>query len=786
MLAQLEGAVGSKNADHLQGDSSGNASAAVSNGDNWLIGGNGNDLLEGRGGNDVIVGGSIRLDTLIGKYVSASSPNDAYHSATDFTSTTDGASHRIFDDATLQGGFLSAVSTGGITYDKHFQELLKSRADKDYVLGNSDSSGNPANDSATNTAVFSGNRRDYTVTALDAAGNVIADPVVNGNAIFALKIRDNGGNGRAASDGTDVVIGVGNYQFADGNKTLANMFNHAPTGALGFTGTDNDGFAQLTISSLNVFDANNISDTNPLGTVIIPNGGRNWQTSADGVSGWTNAPTGNGSGQQSNTTHVLNQGQTGGKFIRATGAYTDHDGNAQTVTSQAWNLIVGTGSGTSFNGTAGSDAIFGLDGDDTLRGNAGDDYLNGGDGNDNMIGGAGNDTYVVNTSNDRVDERSGTNDAGGTDTVLASISYQLSTSNTSSGQYRGMIENLTLTGNGDNDGTGNALANVITGNAGRNTLDGGTAGADTLIGGRGDDTYIYRAGVSMVENLNGGTDTVQSAISFTLSANFENLTLTGSAANGTGNELRNVLTGNSANNILWGLDGNDRFVASTNDANDAYNGGNGVDTYDLSGTTAAATVNLIRGTATSTATGSDHLSFIENVTGSGGDDRITGNASANVLSSGDGSDTVYGGAGGDTLNGGADDDFLYGGAGGDRINGGLGIDILTGGAGADTFIFAAASHSPTSATADTITDFHETQLNELIDLHLIDANIANNRDQAFAFVADQQTNVTANSITWYQLGGNTFIQADVNGNTAADLVIKLTGLHTLTANDFIL
>ena len=261
----------------------------------------------------------------------------------------------------------------------------------------------------------------------------------------------------------------------------------------------------------------------------------------------------------------------------------------------------------------------------------------------------------------------------------------------------------------------------------------------------------------------------------------ENLTLTGSAATGTGNALANVLTGNTSNNTLWGLDGNDTFIASNNDHNDTFNGGNGIDTYDLSGTSADATVNLIRSLAwssqTVTVTGNgtpgvgtavDHLSSIENVTGSSGNDRITGNASANVLNGFDGNDTIYGGGGGD------------------RINGGAGVDSLTGGAGADTFIFAAASHSPTLTAADTITDFHESQLNELIDLHLIDANTSANGNQAFAFIAGQHPTVTANSVTWYQSGGNTYIQADVNGNTNADLVIKLSGLHTLTPNDFIL
>ena len=75
-----------------------------------------------------------------------------------------------------------------------------------------------------------------------------------------------------------------------------------------------------------------------------------------------------------------------------------------------------------------------------------------------------------------------------------------------------------------------------------------------MIGGIGNDTYVVdNAGDVVTENANEGTDTVQSAVTYTLGANVENLTLTGAAAiNGTGNALDNVLTGNSANNVLTG------------------------------------------------------------------------------------------------------------------------------------------------------------------------------------------------------------------------------------------
>ena len=120
---------------------------------------------------------------------------------------------------------------------------------------------------------------------------------------------------------------------------------------------------------------------------------------------------------------------------------------------------------------------------------------------------------------------------------------------------------------------------------------------------------------------------------------------------------------------MRGLAGDDRFVVTIGDGNDDYIGGAGVDTYDLSTTTAAATVNLANGTATSAQTGNDNLSSIENVIGSQGNNTITGNGSANVFDGGGGADTIN----------------AAGGA--DRIIGGIGNDIMTGGNGSDTFVF---------------------------------------------------------------------------------------------------
>jgi Ca2+-binding RTX toxin-like protein len=104
---------------------------------------------------------------------------------------------------------------------------------------------------------------------------------------------------------------------------------------------------------------------------------------------------------------------------------------------------------------------------------------------------------------------------------------------------------------------------------GNDLLDGGT-GADAMYGGDGDDTYIVdnTADETLGEYLSNGFDTVKASVSYRLSGGMEVLILMGTAANGTGNELNNILTGNAAANLLDGQNGADIMT-----------GGNGSDTY---------------------------------------------------------------------------------------------------------------------------------------------------------------------------------------------------------------
>ncbi|MCS6297679.1 MAG: hypothetical protein H8K09_15700 [Nitrospira sp.] len=452
--------------------------------------------------------------------------------------------------------------------------------------------------------------------------------------------------------------------------------------------------------------------------------------------------------------------------------------------------LVGTEDTDYFYGNLTNDTLFGRGGDDILSGGAGNDTLDGGTGADRMTGGTGNDLFVVDNINDIVAESAGQ----GTDTVLSSLTYALGTNlenltltgsaaiNGTGNSFNNMLvgngavnvltggagndtyvvgagdtvveaasagtdtvksdvswtlgtnlENLTLTGSAAVNGTGNSLANTLTGNGAANILS-GEAGADTLIGAQGDDLYIVdNVGDKVTELAGEGIDTVHSSVTYTLAANVENLTLTGtSAINGIGNGLDNVMVGNNAANQLTGGAGNDTYVIGAGDTViEAANAG--LDTVQSSVThTLAANVENL----TLVGTG------VINGTGNALNNILAGNSAANTLTGGAGDDTYVVGAGDtvvEALNAGIDtvqssvtwtlgtnvdnltltgigaingtgnvlanvlvgnagNNILAGGDGNDTLSGGKGNDVLNGGTGNDVFQVARGDGQ------DTITD----------------------------------------------------------------------------------
>jgi Ca2+-binding RTX toxin-like protein len=166
-----------------------------------------------------------------------------------------------------------------------------------------------------------------------------------------------------------------------------------------------------------------------------------------------------------------------------------------------------------------------------------------------MIGGAGDDTYYVDNARDVVVEAAG----GGTDTVISSIAFTLKDS---------QVENLRLTGNANLAATGSDYSNVLYGNDGNNQLN-GLAGADMLIGGKGDDIYfVDNVGDRIVEAANEGSEIVYSSVDLSLGEqHVEKIALSGSNnLNATGSSFNEKIVGNTGSNELHGNAGNDVLV----------------------------------------------------------------------------------------------------------------------------------------------------------------------------------------------------------------------------------
>ena len=185
-------------------------------------------------------------------------------------------------------------------------------------------------------------------------------------------------------------------------------------------------------------------------------------------------------------------------------------------------------------------------------------------------------------------------------------------------------------------------ADVITGSAGRNSIDAGD-GNDTVNGGDSDDQVFGALGHDLLD----------------------------------GNAGNDVLVGGSGNDTLIGGQGNDGLFA-----------GGGIDTASYADAAARVVVDLSNNLSQNTrGSGIDVLRGVDNLIGSQFNDWLGGTRFENRLEGGDGNDVLSG------LNG---DDTLIGGGGRDN---------LTGGSGEDVFVFNSLTDMGIGAMRDIITDF---------------------------------------------------------------------------------
>ncbi|MTI44702.1 hemolysin [Roseibium hamelinense] len=372
--------------------------------------------------------------------------------------------------------------------------------------------------------------------------------------------------------------------------------------------------------------------------------------------------------------------------------------------------VFGDGGNNTINGGAGSDVIFGLDGDDLLIGGRdtlasrdinntiaiadledqtetddGADSLYGGRGNDTLVGGAGNDLLDGGEGNDILRGQDGADifrGGAGSDTVdystespfqlLVNLETNVASGGTASGDTFDSIENLIGSDDRIDRFVGTDAANhfwgrgggdVFNGRDGDDVLDGGNDG-DILYGEGGNDTLIGGSGQDYLDGGSGIDTVVYEGSSAGVTIDLANGTASGGDADGpvqivgrgtairhdiivgvenaVGSSFDDRLIGDGGVNELFGAGGND--VLTGGSGADVLNGGEGSDTADYSDADTGVSLNLSR----SKSEGDRYIS-IENLAGSGFDDRIKGDDGDNILTGQGGSDTLRAGDGDDIL-----------------------------------------------------------------------------------------------------------------------------------------
>ncbi|MCG7392854.1 PQQ-dependent sugar dehydrogenase [Microvirga sp. ACRRW] len=265
---------------------------------------------------------------------------------------------------------------------------------------------------------------------------------------------------------------------------------------------------------------------------------------------------------------------------------------------------------------------------------------------------------------------------------------------------------------------------------------------------------------------------------------------------GTGNDALNGMSGNDSldggadQDRMLGGRGNDTYVVD--DVKDVVveKTGEGKDTIKTKVSYALTDAMSVEVLWTTNTAGTAAI----NLTGNKLDNQISGNAGINLLSGLAGADIIRGlggddqingGTGNDDLHGDAGNDRLYGGAGDDKLEGGAGMDRLTGGTGADTFVWLATTDtSIVTAQADIVLDFNEAQ-GDLLSLLNIDAREDRDGAQAFVFIGTDAF-TRAGQVRYETAGSETLVYLNTDTDLEAEGMIRLSGIHNLSAENFIL
>jgi len=585
--------------------------------DNWIVGGDNGNTLNGGAGNDLLEGGAAN-DLLNGgegndiQYGGGGADTLRGNNGNDILYGNEG-------DDIVKGDDGDDWLIGGSGFDKLYggagDDILDGGDGKDYMVGGTGDDQYIVDLNSDQVVEYAGEGVDTVVTALGTytLANFVENFVYVGTGAVTIT-----GN---ASD-NHITGGAGGDTMRGGLGDDTYVVNHADDQAIELAdeGTDTIETSLSTytlgdhLENLTFIGSGKFTGTGNAAANILIGGSGADRLDGKGGADVMRGGAGNDTYVVDHADDLVIEAEDGGVdriLSQVDITLADNIEQLQLTTSKALkgtgnalaNVIIGNAGANVLDGRAGADTLTGGGGNDVFRfrqgeaegdivtdftgaGAAGGDILR-------LVGfgtGAtitlveGTDTYAIQAGDDvgggiEVIRLAGVTNLAAGDYIFSSTLEDGPVVPVDPGVGTGTVEtaldsytledgvaDLIYIGTNKFTGTGNNLANTIMGGANADRLD-GKGGADVMLGGGGNDTYVVdHEGDVVIEAAGGGTDRVLAQVSYTLGEHVENLQLsTSKAIDATGNALANALVGNNGVNVLDGRGGADTLTGGAGD-----------------------------------------------------------------------------------------------------------------------------------------------------------------------------------------------------------------------------